>query len=126
MFASVNGKDIDVQTLKELRALIKEARSDQFGELALFVGELPIHSFFVLFNGKHAWPVYTYKIDRKSFSIRDSDVDDESEIEFRFSNGQVDPVPRSQTVSAARAARAIEHFFKTCELDPDLNWHRDF
>ena len=124
--AFVNGKEHVVSNLTQLRARIREARRSEFGEFALLQGSLPDHNFFVLFNRRNAWPTYSYRIDRKSFSIRDPDAADDVEMRFRWANGQVDMVPAFQVVTAASAVKAIEHFFRTQELLENIVWHQDF
>lgn len=124
--AWVNGKEHIVETLTQLRARVRESRCTQYGEFALFQGELPVHNFFVLFNHRKAWLTYTYNLDEKSFSIRNPDASTEVEIDFRWANGQVDTVSATHVVPAHDAVRAIEHFFRTHELDPNICWHRDF
>ena len=124
--AWVNGREHVVLTLTQLRNRIRESRRSQFGEFGLYQGELPEHNLSVLFNHRKAWATYTFRIDRRSFSVRNPSASAETEVVFRWANGQVDRVPDTHVVSAAAAVRAIEHFFKTQELYPEICWHQDF
>lgn len=123
--AMVNGKSYDIANITKLRELIRLARREQFGEIGLFMGELPIHAFYVLFNGRNAWPCYSFEIDTACYSANNLDAAPGDEVVFQWHNGQSDPVSRTKVVPAAKAAKALEYFFKTRELDPAINWLRD-
>jgi len=121
-----NGKEHVVATLTQLRALIRETRRFQFGDFGLFQGELPDHNLFCLFNGRKAWPNYTYKIDQKSYSVLDPTAPEDVEIDFKWRNGQIDSVSAQHVVSSVLAVKVFEHFYRNRELCPNIPWHQDF
>ena len=81
---------------------------------------------YVLINGEYGWLMYLrYKGDA-GFSSRNLDFEnDDTEIEFLLSNGQLDHYPISWTLPIAIVEKAILYFEKEDMMPPFITWHED-
>ena len=80
------GKGVSVASLDELRQLLADGAAEAPASFALFVGELPEHSFSLLTTPARSVIFYTLGVDRESYSSR-GEMEGDEEIDFLQDNG---------------------------------------
>ena len=122
---NVNGYSFDVRNLEDLRAALKGVGDTQFSEVWLLSSDGG-PSLCALINREAAWLMYLrHDEGDPGYSTRNPDYTgpEDTKIEYRLENGQVDEYPAAWNITTQEALRALAHFFTTLERAPWLLWH---
>ena len=84
-------------------------------------------SLSALVNGDRGWLMYLQEPGDSGFSSRNPAYAGPADavIEYELENGQRDEYPASWAYPIEEIERALEHFRRTGERAPFVQWHRD-
>lgn len=97
---------------------------DEFKQIA--IDQPDGKSLFILINGQYGVMFYMRYKEDSGLSSRNNDfIEDETDVPFFLSNGQMDYYPQSWLIDINTINTAITYFEEYKELPMFITWHED-
>jgi hypothetical protein len=120
-----NGIDIKLDSTDKIEELL--SRIAAMDNLELWLTADDGQSMCALINKSSGWLMYLRFPEDVGFSSRSNSLpeNDEKQLPFRLSNGQIDYYPASWTLERSTIFSAISEFAKTGMSPQFIDWHDD-